>query len=77
MCRESACRAELVIAPRASPPDAPSLRELAELNRERNTSVHGGILESPFGTEDLEEAVDIGRAFARSVREYLSRAAQA
>ena len=57
--------------------DAPSLRELAELNRERNASVHGGVLESPFGAEDLEEAVDIGRAFARSVREYLSREGQA
>jgi hypothetical protein len=57
----------------ASGIDAPSLRELAELNRDRNTSVHGGVLESPFGTEDLEEAVEIGRAFARSVREYLSR----
>jgi hypothetical protein len=57
--------------------DAPSLHELAELNRDRNASVHGGVLESPFGTEDLEEAVDIGRAFARSVREYLSREGQA
>ncbi len=53
--------------------DAPSLRELAELNRDRNASVHGGDLESPFGTEDLEEAVAIGRAFARSAREYLSQ----
>ena len=57
--------------------DAPSLHELAELNRDRNASVHGGVLESPFGTEDLEDAVDIGRAFARSVREYLSREGQA
>ena len=57
--------------------DAPSLRELAELNRDRNASAHGGVLESPFGTEDLEEAVEIGRAFARSVREYLSRAGRA
>jgi hypothetical protein len=57
--------------------EAPSLRELAELNRDRNASVHGGVLESPFGTEDLDEAVDIGRAFARAVREYLSRAGRA
>src|SRR5450759_1780032 len=47
--------------------DAPSLPDLAELNRNRNTSVHGGVLESPFGTEDLEEAVEIGRAFALSL----------
>lgn len=54
--------------------DAPSLRELQGLNRERNTSVHGGVLESPFGIEDIEEAVDVGKAFARAVRAYLSRA---
>jgi len=66
--------ASTLAAPGAAGLDAPSLRELQGLNRERNTSVHGGVLESPFGTEDIEEAVDIGRAFARSVREYLSLA---
>lgn len=51
---------------------APSVIELRTLNRARNTSVHGGVLESPFGTSDVEDAVEIARFLAAAIRRYLN-----
>lgn len=52
--------------------DVPSAARLIDLNRRRNTSVHGEWLEI-LDTEALDDAIIAGRALLAAVRVYLRK----